>query len=449
MILDRGQPGSFEPPRESGRVPFFGNLDVRDRSTELDEESDSNKILENFSDLRVVENMVVQKGSDGEYLGVLSRSFDKLLRASAGKEIGELNADDMRMLVDNGLPPLFFSELAGVYFHQKNDFGNRIAGMLVDENGFGSNVALANGLNCLASFQSRRKQHDVSRELNRHGLEIIKEENSPEAMWQRMKIEHGLVDARSRGVLHADMVGKFEDLLRRRVELGDNNHIGRTELEIARLCLELGDFGKALHFVERALASATSVRYANLIVDTELLEVKIRRAMGDYRGSRNYFLKADESGRDLGPVREPEIEEAGEDLEKYKASVFCAVQFPNGKYLTSISEDGTANPVLVELANTKNVEGGIREGLEKLLNSLRDMSGLKGEEGVSISVRNTRLKFQYKENVGTEEAPHRNIGYGVFLPETSQITELCRVLDKNSILGYGITDSWSESPVKE
>jgi len=110
MILDRGQPGSFEPPRESGRVPFFGNLDVRDRSTELDEESDSNKILENFSDLRVVENMVVQKGSDGEYLGVLSRSFDKLLRASAGKEIGELNADDMRMLVDNGLPPLFFSE---------------------------------------------------------------------------------------------------------------------------------------------------------------------------------------------------------------------------------------------------------------------------------------------------------------------------------------------------
>jgi len=436
MSLDRQSPQDFEPMRERPRVLFFEHRDVVDTASEIIESKDPDTVLEYFRDLGLVENMVVQKGKRGEFLDTLTQSFDILLRASSGKKIEEMSAVDMQKLVDAGLPPLFFSELAGAYFHLKNDLGYRIAGMLADENGFGSNVAAANALNCLASYENRRAQFDRSRLLNRRGLELVKDGTTPEEIWQLMKISHGQIDTRSRVGVHADMVQRFEELLAQRIALRDANHVGRTEFEIARLCFGLGELDKALEFSRRTLESATKTHYSNLEVDAEILETNILRAMGDYTGSRKIFSQAKTSGHDLGVIRALELQNEEELLEKCKVSVYCQVQFPSGKYLISKGSDGIDSPVLIELTSGKNVEGAIREELEKLLLNLRRLSGTEEGGDIKLSVRNTRLKFQYKENIGTEETPHRNIGYAVFLPDSANIASLSEALDKSSILGY-------------
>ena len=428
-----------DPDLENESGSLVEAVDVKDFDT-------AKKLLNN---LRFIENLVIRKGDNGEYLKILIRAVNTLSREVIGKDLRELNQEELlKFLKASGLSHLSMTEINAALFHLKDlDGCMRLATNMSDSSEIEPLVRIYSKHH-MASVYDRSGMSDLSRKANGEALGLIRELPSldPNGEFIRRKVEHGLVATRAKRNPHPDMIEEFKRLLSERQKSGDVFHIGRTLLEMARVAKSLGQCDEALFYAQRAEEELAKVDYRNSLADTQLLIAQLRRNNGEDGRAKRYFGKTLETCSRLGDVCPNEVIESGKESgEKLKRPAVCLVE-SGGRYLLT-QEDGVLKLVTVDSEKSKDSDKTIRAKLESLLGYLASLFKEQNLGEIKLSLRNSGVYLKLKQ----EDGENKTFFYKLEL-SSEEAKKLLEALDKNPKDGYismslleleGVKDSFS------
>lgn len=268
--------------KEVNRLMFGFVENLHDRAMEIREASFSgnhDKTIQLLNDRQVVENMVVRKGK-GSYLKIIDGSIDTIYKEITGKTFGEaISPEAVVELIKHGVDPVVVAELANTYYHRKdNKKAVQLAEVLVKQDV--GPLVQANAYNCLASVAIRQQKAAEAGDFNRQAFAVLKNSVSAEgqdnAVWQMLKVRHGLLFDRATKTPKHDMEEQFLDIAEERAAMGDILHVGRTYLDVAKLMVKLKQVEKARVYIDQAMEGLTQVGYENALVEAEQIKTKLK-----------------------------------------------------------------------------------------------------------------------------------------------------------------------------
>ena len=227
---------------------------------------------------KFVENIVIRKGKDKDWLRLLEKAVNSLTKAEVGKDITAIaDALELERLIRSGdLPSFAVAELAGAFYHlNMDDESERLAGLLTaaDVSVVGA-VTQANAFNTLGCIYLR--QGDVKGSFDAHnaGLKLLSEENLANdlnARWQMSKLKYGILIDTMELRMPDNILEQLFKLKRERGQLGDTFNIARVDLDAARACIALKKKDQAIGFALKAKDGMGMVGYWSGAAQTEQL----------------------------------------------------------------------------------------------------------------------------------------------------------------------------------
>ncbi len=220
--------------------------------------SDFDTVKELLSSNKFVENIVIKKGKNKEWLKLLEQSVNTVAQTEIGKDVTSItDAKELERVIRSAkLPPFAVAELAGALYHLgRDDESERLVKSLgaVDISTVDA-VTQANAFNTLGCVLLRQGDIKGSSDAHRAGLALLagEKKDDPNVRWQTSKLKYGiLIDKITRKVF-PDTPEQLFALRREREELGDTFNIGRVDLDAARVFASLKKKDEATHYAERA-----------------------------------------------------------------------------------------------------------------------------------------------------------------------------------------------------
>lgn len=368
-----------------------------------------------------------------------------MLQTAVGKITTELiglkpeqvtSPEQMEKLLDS-IDPMMLSEWCNIMFHLKQDStAYPMAKLIISQSS--DPVSVANCHNFLASSFRRNGNQELGSEHDRQGLTLLKSipdfENNPTAIWQSLKMEHGLLTSRSFKKPHSDMVDQFVSLAERRRQLGDVMQIGRSYLDAGRIAHQVGDEEKAIYYLELAFQQLNECGYTSSAIDALNLIGQIKKTKGEERQARRVWVKGVEFVRDLEKIMPEKVREVVEKKDSlFKVPADCLLEISPDQFLLEFDDNGKLATILLDQESNKNGEAILRNKLGNLLSVLADRE-------IKMPQRKTGVYLKAKE----ERENKKNYLYKVEIDLPEDILALLKEnLDKNTKKGY-IIMSWSE-----
>ena len=139
----------------------------------------------------------------------------------------------------------------------------------------------------LAIVQNAFGGDDIEDEiLGRHSDIKDREDDSDpiNAIWLEQKLRHGIAFAQSNdeNISDEEVIGKYKSCLESRQDINNNELIGRTKLDIARVYLDNGHYSEALEVASEAFEGLQEQQYHRKVPDAlEIIEESLENMDGD------------------------------------------------------------------------------------------------------------------------------------------------------------------------
>lgn len=421
-------------------VPFGDEHNFLNKMGEIREALEINNpdVLARLLTRRRMELMVIRKGEHGKYLELLKSSVEKIIGEVLGCTPQEINTpEQFQKIISAGIDPMILSEWCNIMFHLKQDsVAYSMAKLVIGQSP--DLVSVANCHNFLASSFRRNGNQELGSEHDRQGLTLLKSmpdfENNPVAVWQALKMEHGLLTSRSSKKPNADMIDQFVLLAERRRQLGDVMQVGRSYLDAGRIANQIGDEEKTIYYLELALQQLDECGYVSSAVDAANLLGQVRKERGEERKARRVWVKGVEFAEQLQESMPDKVESVKENRDSlYKIPATCLVQIGDDSFLLELDDQDQLSGILLDQESNKNGEAILRKKLGNLL------SALSGEE-VILSQRKTGIYLKAKNTEGDKKSYQYKVEITFANGAAGQLKT---TLDKNPKMRYAIL-SWSE-----
>lgn len=453
-----------EPKREH-RSPdhmLFGDVpDFDAKAGSLDEAiraGDAASVARLLGNHNLLEGLLIRKGENGEHLQRVRTGVTALERAMPKGYDSLPRAEQMEALLrEGGVSPMALGELIATHYHMRDDAAlMRDAGALLSVGDTEMpTIAKAHTLNVVGSMMRRNGDPHGARKRNRAALELVSADpgfgKDPNLDWIHIKLLHGMVVHRAADDKpYPDMPGKMLDLAKRRAELGDVMHVGRTLLDVARLHRDLGENEAAAFYARQAYEQQMEVGYQNGAVKAAQLLGDIHSGVGDVAGSKRIYSVGIGIGERMQEIVREELDEMRSDMEREMAvPATCLVRIGDQFLVQQMDNDPPAFMCLTvdqQVSGKKKIDGkkGDRIAQDALTNVLNlihaEVAGpeASADDSIRLNTRGRNFRFAGRER---DESGGNRERYMVDLTENEAATALAENIDKSSHLRYVLMSS--------
>lgn len=438
----------YEPSRSSRNPEYmFGLVNKHDMAEHVGimddaiRSGDSARVYELLQDRQASEQMIIQKGDHGEYLQAFDRGMALMVQEHGVSDTMSLTMDDVdRMMREGHLDPMMFAEWGNANYHLKDYKRSAQLGHMLAMSETMPAVVRANAMNLMGSLSGRQGNVSEARQWNRHAATLLREDGSddPNVIWQRLKIEHGLIVQRSKERLFSDMVDQLGDIAKSRRELGDVAHIPRTYMDMGDIAYRMGDQERALYYLKQAVEGLEEVGYDSAAVHAADKLARVRQDMGGDRRAKHVWVHGIGIAERMPNLLSEELEGMKEQRDKaLKRPAVCLIGLGDENFLVEQFGEGSEVRymcIAVDQRRSAKAESIIREKIQAIL------THVSGQD-VSLSKRKTGLYRRGKGELGDGRK------YALYSIDLSRIADISQIvdagLDKIVKDGYTVM-SWSE-----
>lgn len=220
------------------------------------------------------------------------------------------------------------------------------------------------------AFGSRNIGDEV---LSRHSnIEDREDSADPiNAVWLELKLKHGIAYAQSQdeNIPFEEIIGQYEECLKSRRDINNDELIGRTQLDIARVYLDNGQYSEALETASEAFEELQKQQYHRHIPDAlEIIQEVIKKMNEDQETISNLQRLREQKQNQIEPNKEDMQSMEGEKTEDdilnpTRSLIKLTANVTEGEELFLVRE---RNEDEYELPKHNPEERGIRSLLDEL-----------------------------------------------------------------------------------
>lgn len=350
-----------------------------------------------LSNTQTLENALIRKGPNGRFLKEFVRGVDTISAEVLGKGIKDIHAaDEVKRLVENGLPAETLAWLTGAYYHLQDNVHADGLAKIIAAMPDASTLARAYAINTSATVSNRLKDFQLGTKLNREALTLVRNDpdyaKEPELQWAGNKTEYGLIFARAQRNLQSDMLDRLLAISKAQAALGDVFNAPRGLTDVGDLRARLGDDDKAIDYLRQAREGMLKVEYTSGAANADATLSRWHRNWGESRRSRFYMSDFKRLAEPQREFVQNEITEIANIEAMGTEPAACLIQIGD-KFLIEVTmENGQTIYRAINLEQKQaGADASLRDELMHLGDHLARMVGVKEENTFGITSKKTPI----------------------------------------------------------